>query len=171
MGDFLRVILDSIAYLWPFRIVQQWECGGYYVFGRYWKQVGPGCYPVFPFFTEVREACIVDDQIRTARQDLTLKDGSMVSVEAVASFKITDYNLAENTVHDCDHRTYLTIESVIADKLRSVEASRLEPAGLSRLLSDLTRWVNEETSVFGVEVSYIRFSTFVTKARTYRLLQ
>jgi SPFH domain / Band 7 family len=171
VGDFLRVILDSIAYLWPFRIVHTWERGGYYVFGKFWKELEPGCYPCVPFFTEVREVCFVDDQLRTSRQDLTLKDGSMVSLEAVASFRVVAYSLAENTVNDVDHRTVLTVESVIADKLRTVEASRLEPAGLGRLLSDLTRWVNEETQVFGVEVSYIRFVTFITNARTYRLLQ
>lgn len=171
MGDFLRVILDSIAYLWPFRIVHTWERGGYYVFGKFWKELGPGCYPCIPFFTEVREVCFVDDQLRTTRQDLTLKDNSIISIETIASFRIVNYTLAENTVNDVDHRTSLTVESVLAEKLRTVEATRLEPAGLSRLLSDLTRWVNEETQVYGVEVSYIRFSTFVTKARTYRLLQ
>jgi hypothetical protein len=60
---------------------------------------------------------------------------------------------------------------VLAEKIADVAAERLEPQGRRRLIGDLTRWVNEETIVYGVEVTLVRFTTFVLNPKTFRLLQ
>lgn len=63
------------------------------------------------------------------------------------------------------------LSAVLADRLASVDAERLTPEKRGRLMADLTRWVNEETSVYGIESSQVRFVTFVRNARTLRIMQ
>lgn len=169
--DFFGRLLDSIEYLWPFRIVEQWETGGYYICGRFWKTVEPGCYPIVPFFMAVIPTTTVPYMTVTPRLDLTLLDGTSVSIVASAWARVTDYNLAVNTVESHEHTTAELLQSVLADRIAQVDASRLEPEKRGRLLSDLTRWAAEEAATFGVEISRVRFSTFVLRAKTYRLLQ
>jgi regulator of protease activity HflC (stomatin/prohibitin superfamily) len=59
MGDFVRALIDIIQFVWPFRVVDQWEKGGYYVCGRWWKEMGPGLKVVVPWFTHVEPVSIV----------------------------------------------------------------------------------------------------------------
>lgn len=171
MGDFLRLVLDFIKELWPLRIVHQWERGGYYVFGRFKRELEPGIYPVVPWFTTVKEIEVVPAMIETGRQDITLQDGIPVSFSASAWVRVIDYNLAVNTVYDHEHTVKELLRAVLADKIASVDASRLRPEGRARLLSDLTRWVDQEAHEYGLEVTKVRFTSFVSGVRTIRLLQ
>jgi hypothetical protein len=171
VGDFLRVILDSIQFLWPFRLVRQWERGGYYVAGRWWKEVGPGCYPVVPWFTEVREISTVPAIVSTPKQDITLTDGSTLHFSVSASVRVFDLNLAVNTVDSYHQTTQELVAAVLADKLARVKAERLAPETRGALLASLRNAVAAEASLFGVEVTKIWFTNFVLKAKTFRLLQ
>lgn len=171
MGDFLRLVLDVVKELWPLRIVKQWERAGYYVCGRYWKEIGPGVYPVVPWFMSVNEISVVPTMIETGRQDITLQNGRPVSFSASAWVRVVDFNLAVNTVFDHEHTVKELLRAVLADKIAGVDAARLEPEKRGRLLSDLTRWVDDEAHEYGLEVTKVRFTTFVTNVRTYRLLQ
>jgi regulator of protease activity HflC (stomatin/prohibitin superfamily) len=171
MGDFLRLLLDGIQFLWPLRIVRQWERGGFYVWGRFWKVVGPGIYPIVPWFMEVKEISVVPAIVSTPRLDITLKDGVLASFRAAATVEVVDYNLAVNTVDSFTETIQELLSAVLADRLADVDPERLRPAGRNRLLSDLTRWVNEESERFGIRTSKVRFTTFVLGVRSLRLLQ
>ena len=170
MGDFIHAVLSSIEFLFPFRIVHQWEQGGYYIFGRFWKTVGPGCYFVVPFFTWLSEVSVVPYMVATPRLDVTLLDGKNLSFYASAWAQVVDYNLAHNTVEDFQATTKELVEAVIADRLARVKPSRMEPENRADLLRDLTEWCNNETAQFGISISKVRFSTFVLNARTYRII-
>jgi regulator of protease activity HflC (stomatin/prohibitin superfamily) len=171
VGEFLRVLLDSIAYLWPFRLVQQWEQGAYYLCGRYWREVGPGVpWPVVPWFMEVRTVSIAAAPVGTPRIDITLKDGRQLSCAATVVCRVIDFHLAVNTVDDYRESTQELIASVLAEKLVEVEPSRLESGARGRLLTDLQKWVGAELAKYGIEVSRLSFTSFVLAPRTYRLL-
>lgn len=171
MGDFLKLILDSIEYLWPLKIVHQWEQGAVYVVGRYWRTVEPGVYVVFPFFMSIYETSIVPEMLTTPRLDLTLCDGKSVSLTVSAWMRVVDVNLAVNTVNAWEHTTKELVKAVVADKVAALDLSRLESGSRARILSDLTRWANAESSEYGVEVSHVRFSSLVLNTKTIRLLQ
>ena len=171
MGDFLRMVLDSIQFIWPLRIVQEWERGGYYLRGRWWREVGPGLYAVLPWFTEVRCISVVPAIVSTGRQDITLSDGTLLSFTASATVRVVNLNLAVNSVDSYTETTQELVSAVLADKLAEVDASRFTPEKRSRLLADLRRWVAPEAATFGVEITQLRFTTFVTNARTFRLMQ
>jgi hypothetical protein len=171
MGDLLGRLFEALAYIWPFRIVWQYELGGRYLFGRFRKVVGPGIYCVVPYFMEVKSFSCAPEIISTRRLDITLQDGRHLTYQASAQVQMVDFNKAINGVDSYTETTREVLEAVVSDKMADIEPSRLEPAGRRRLLSDLTRWVNEGTSVFGIESRRVRFTTFVLNARPFRLLQ
>lgn len=171
MSEFLRLVLDAIQFIWPLRIVQEWERGGYYVRGRWWREVGPGMYAVLPWFTEVRCISVVPAIVSTGRQDITLSDGTLLSFTASATVRVANLNLAVNSVDNYTETTQELVAAVLAEKLAEVDAGRIAPEKRGRLLADLRRWVATEAGTFGVEVTQLRFTTFVTNVRTFRLLQ
>jgi regulator of protease activity HflC (stomatin/prohibitin superfamily) len=170
MGDFLRIVLDSIQFLWPFRLVRQWERGGFYVCGRWWREVGPGVYPVIPWFMTVTETSVVEAIVGTGRQDITLSDGSMLSFAATATVQVVDVNRALNSVDSYTETTQELLASVLADKLAEVDAARLAPERRGRLFADLRRWVAAEAIAYGVEVRTVRFTSFIVNAKAHRLI-
>jgi hypothetical protein len=171
IGDIFRLIVDVIQFAWPFRIVRQWELGGYYWFGRFCHTVGPGVYPIVWWFSEVREISVVPAIVRTARLDITLSDGSSLTFAASAWARVTDYDRAVNSVDNYTETTEELMAAVLAEQLAVIDAVRVEPEKRKGLIKTLTKAINEESTQFGVEVTQLRFTTFVTKARTYRLLQ
>jgi regulator of protease activity HflC (stomatin/prohibitin superfamily) len=170
MGDFLRLILDSMEYMWPLRRVQQWERGGYYVMGRWVREIGPGVWPVVPWFCEVLAVSVVPAIVGTGRQDITLNDGSTLSFSATATCRVVDLFKALNKVDAFAETTQELLASVLADKLAAVDAARLQPERRARLFADLHRWVAEEALEYGIGVESVRFVSFITNVRTHRLI-
>lgn len=170
MTEFLRLILDAVAYVWPLRIVHQWERGGYLVLGRWWREVGPGLYPVIPWFTEVIEASIAEAIVGTGRQDITLSDGSTLSFQATATVAVVDVRLALVAVDSYTETIRELLSSVLADKLAEVDAARLSSEKRGRLFADLKRWVATEALAYGVEVRLVRFTSFLTNVKSHRFI-
>lgn len=170
MGDFVRLCIEIATLLWPFRIVSEWEQGCYYVCGRYWKTLGKGCYPVVPWFFQVIEVSMVPAIIGTGRQDLTLRDGRTLSFNATAWARVTDAAKATNGVDDYRETTQELLTSVLADKLVTVDVDRLDTEKRGRLLADLQKWAATEAEPFGIEISKVRFTSFILGARTYRVV-
>jgi regulator of protease activity HflC (stomatin/prohibitin superfamily) len=170
MTDFLRLLLDAIAYIWPFRIVYQYQRGCYFVLGKFWREVGPGVYPVVPWFTEVQEADIAEAIIGTGRLDITLSDGSMLSFAARATVQVVDARAALVDVDQYRETAQEALEAVLADRLADLDAARLENGSRRRLLNTLRAAVAEELKPYGVEVKKIRFTSFVLNAKAYRFI-
>lgn len=171
MEGFLRVLFDSIAYLWPFRIIKTWQRGGLYEYGKFIRVLGPGCWPIIPFFTDVLEISVVPAIVRTPRLDITLSDGSSLTFAAAAWAKVASYDLAINTVDDFKETTQELMAAVLAEQLAEIDGARVQPSRRKGLIKTLTVEINKESSLFGIEVTGLRFTTFVTSVRTYRLLQ
>ena len=171
MADFIRLILDSIAYLWPLHKVAPYERGLYILCSRWHWAVGPGIYFVVPFFSEVRPTSVVMALISTPRQDITLTDGSTLTFASTANVLVTDVTKAWLGVDSFQASAQETIAAVLAEKLSEVNADRVTAEKRGRLLSDLKRWASAETEVFGVRIDALRFTTFVVGVRMYRLLQ
>jgi hypothetical protein len=93
----------------------------------------------------------------------------MVTLQASATVRAVDVNLAVNTVDAYMETTQELLTAVLADRMSKVVATRLAPEGRSDLLRDLAKWVQAECD-FGVEVSKLRFTTFVMNPRPFRLL-
>ena len=170
MSEFLRVLLEFIEFLWPLRRVEQWEMGGYYVFGRWWKEVAPGVWPIVPWFCDVKTVSVAEAIVGTGRQDITLSDKSMLSFAATATVQVNNIYSALNLVDAYTETMQELLASVLAEKLAEVDAVRLEPEKRGRLFADLQRWVAKEAEQYGIEVKKVRFTSFILNARAHRLI-
>ncbi len=170
MTTLFQAIIDWLHLLWPLRIVEQWENGVYYVCGKSWKTVGPGLYPLFPWFMDLRTVTVAPRPLQTERIEITLSDDSIVSFAVTASVKVVDAAAALNNIDNYHEATLLIIAAELTDHIARVNLSRLDAARRPRLARDLARWVTKETSKFGVNVSRVRFTSFIRKARVFRLI-
>jgi hypothetical protein len=93
----------------------------------------------------------------------------MVTLQASATVKVTNLNLAVNTVDAYMETTQEILTAVLAERMAKVGAKRLAPEERAPLLRDLAGWVQKECD-FGVEVEKLRFTTFVLNPRPFRLL-
>lgn len=170
MTDFLRLIVDVAAFLWPFRIVWQWEAGAYYICGLYAFQVKPGCWPVIPFFFDVKTLPIAPDVIRTSEQTIELRDGSSLTFQAVVRCHVFDPNLALNSVVDYENNLVDDTEGSLAKTLSELPTERLDPEKRRSLLSKCVNEINEVSREYGVEIESVRFNNFIRQVRVFRLM-
>lgn len=170
MAELLRVLVDVIGYLWPFRIVWEWEAGAYYICGIYFRPVRRGCWPVIPFFCDVRTVNRVPDIYSTGLQDITAKDGEILTFAASLTLVVTDAAAALNRVVRHEETATECAGAVLADTLADLGSERLDPERRRGLIRTCLAAINREVAEYGVEVTALRFTTFVRGARTYRLL-
>jgi regulator of protease activity HflC (stomatin/prohibitin superfamily) len=168
--DFLRLLLEIIQYIWPFRIVWQWEQGCLYICGRYRKTVGPGIYPVIPYFMEVKTDSVVQDPVQTPLQTITLKAGGTLTFSAVVTLEIIDLGKAYNLVVTYENSSLELASAILAEKLTEVEEEQFGPEKRGRLVGACRQALNAKLGEFGVRATELRFNNFVRNMRAYRLL-
>lgn len=178
MGEFLRVLLDSFAYLWPFRLVEQYERGVYYVCGRRveiprWMG-GPDCkpgipWPILPFFCEVRTVTTVRDVIATPIQTVTCRDGGTLTFSCTVSIEVEDANLAYNAVHQYAETVKEDVSAIMAEKLAEVEVDRFAPDARGRLVGGCRQALTAQLAAYGVRVTGLRLNNFVRNIPVGRL--
>jgi len=171
MGDFLKLLLDSINYLWPFEIVHQWERGVVYIFGHYWRTVAPGLYPKLPFFTSIHCVAVVPDSSLSATQTITTRDGGTVTFSVISELEVIDAGLSNNRVMDHEEKAHKDLLAAICDILSTQPEGRLEPEKRGGLLRTCVTEVNKSLSDYGMRCNHVEFATFVRNMRAYRLYQ
>jgi regulator of protease activity HflC (stomatin/prohibitin superfamily) len=170
LSDFLRLLLDVIEFIWPLKRIEQYESGVYFKFGRKWKEVGPGIHWRLPWFIEVHNVSMAWSIVETGRKDITTKDGRTLSFAASTMHRVVDAAKSVINIHDYENGMHTILGSVLAEKLASVDPERFGPDKRARLNTDLKNWVMEEAAEIGVEIKWVRFTSFVINPRTYRLL-
>lgn len=171
MGELVRLVIDCIAYVWCIRLVQADERAGRFYCGHWWEEIGPGWYWNVPFFMEVKALSISKGIVTTPRLDIPLSDGNRLSFSASATCRVIDVKLALLAMDDYRETTQELLSAVIADKLMDVDAERVtNPEKRGRLFSDLKRWVQDEATEYGLEMTRVRFTSLVVDAPVMRLL-
>lgn len=170
MSELVRLLVEICQFIWPFRLVHEWERAGYYVCGRYWREVGPGLKLVMPWFCDVMPVSVVPALVSTGREDVTLSDGSNCSFRAMATVQVVDVKLALNAIDNYHESTQELVGSFIAEQIALVDTARLQPEKRKAYIAKLQNDLAKEAAGFGVEVSKLRFPSFVLGIRTHRLL-
>lgn len=172
MTDLIRLIVEIVQLLFPFRLVSPWERGVFYVFGRTWLTVGAGCYPVLPWFMDIRKVLVKPQPWPIPLQGITLRDGRHLTFSATATLTVFDPVAALENVAEWQESSMEKISGLISDELAVVDTQRFEPSygKRSNLIEELRKKANEMTSEFGVRVDKIQFPNFLIGVRTYRLL-
>lgn len=75
-----------------------------------------------------------------------------------------------NEIEDYQDSTRELVASMTSTKLAAVEAVRLDAEKRARLITDLLKWLNEDTEQYGVKVLALRFTNFAINQRAYRFL-
>jgi regulator of protease activity HflC (stomatin/prohibitin superfamily) len=169
VAEFLRLLLDAIQYIWPFRMVRTGEVGVFFVLGRARRMVAPGVYPVLWWFMDVRAVPVKRDNYETLLQTITLKNEDTLTFNATVSFIITNSMLALTEVQRYDETATEDAAAVLADTLADLDVGRLDPAKRRGLLRTCTAAVNAVVEPYGVHVESLRFNNFVHNIKTYRL--
>lgn len=169
MTDFLRLVVECAAYLWPFRLVHQWERGCAYRLGRFVKVVEPGVYPVVPFFMDVKEMSVVYQEIDLPMQSVAVQPEGVLTFSANVGITIHDAGLAFNAIDDYQNTVRKSCAGHLAEALSTVEGDRLNVEARGRLLAALRKTLNTELGKYGITVEQIRFTDFVPNAPVGRL--
>jgi regulator of protease activity HflC (stomatin/prohibitin superfamily) len=168
--SFVQFIIDTLQLLWPLSIVKEWENGALYRFGRFVRLLGPGVYATWPWFEEIQTRGVVKGIVRGSRQDITLKDGSVVTFELAARVRVRDLGLALNAIDQYEESLQEVMETIGADTMREMDPSRARPERLGRLLGSVKGRMQTEADEFGLEIDSVSFRSFVHNARVFRLL-
>ena len=169
MGDFLRIILDSIQFLWPFRIVQEWERGVYYFCGKSVGECRAGIpYPVIPWFCEIKTLTSVQDTVTTPLQTITTRDGGTLTFNATAQIRIENATFAYNKVAQYTETVVEDIAAILAEKLAEIDPERLAPEHRGRLIGACKQSLAATVGEYGVVIITLRFNNFVRNIRVYR---
>lgn len=166
----VQLIAQWIEFIWPARRVRPFERALYTIWGRWQWEVGPGIWPIIPWFCEVDPESIAVGTVQTPRIDITAQDGTMVTLQATANVQIVNLKLAVNSVDHYMESTQERLQAVVATRLSKIDAAKLAPEKRGPLLTELRKWVDQDTQKFGVYTSELSFSTFVVNARPFRLL-
>jgi regulator of protease activity HflC (stomatin/prohibitin superfamily) len=169
--DIGRFIVEIIGFLWPLRIVWQWEQGAYYICGKYWQDVGPGLWPMIPFFMDVKTEGVLPQPFVTPLQTITTKDGGTLTFSATIKIRVLSIGKAYNTVLNWGETAEEDTAASLADELSKVESSRLEPTQRGRLIATCRNVLDKELGTYGLEIEKLRFNNFVRNMKVYRLLQ
>lgn len=170
MGELVRLVIEICQFAFPFRIVKQWERGGYMVLGRWKREVGPGLYFVVPFFTDVHAVSVAGSRVGTGRQDLTLFDGSTLSFTATVWARVVDVRAAVCDVNNYDETTQEDLTAALSNELAELDPDRLRPRRRGALFRELEAKVAEKHAKYGVESSDLSFGSFVLGVKMHRLI-
>ena len=170
LSDFLRTLVDFIQFLWPLKIAAEWERALILVFGHVMWEVGPGMYPVIPWFMSFHETSIAWDPFTTENCDITTKDNRTLTFSATYSIRVVNIRKALVEVHDYDTMARETVQGVMSEELASVDPERFEPSKRNALNRYLKIQVEKELEAVGLELQWVRFSTFVLNPKMIRLL-
>jgi regulator of protease activity HflC (stomatin/prohibitin superfamily) len=172
VAEFLRVLLDILYALCPFRVVWQWQQGVYFFCGRSQGAVGPGLKLVFPGLCEVRTVSVVPEIYTTPLQTVTLRDKSTLTYSASITVVVRNAERAYTTLGHYAETVVELAARVLSDELADADPERFDPARKKRerLLSEMREAVNRECAAYGLEVTALGLNNFVRGIRTIRLL-
>lgn len=171
MLNWVQTIIEAARYVWPFRIVHQWERGVVFICGRCIGTVPPGVYPIIPFFTDVKPTSVVPGVISTPLLTVTTRDNkSTITFSAAATLQISNANYAWNRIDNVAETMRELLAAVTAEKLAEVDPGRLDGEKRKRLIADMVMWLNRELEPYGLEVLAVRFTNFVVNIRAFRLM-
>lgn len=172
MLELVRLIIDTAGQLLPFRVVWQYQRGLYYLCGRYQGTVGPGLKFVVPGLCDVKCVSIVPDVSTTPLQAVTLRDGKHLTFSASITFRVTDPNLAYNTLGHWTETVVEIASGIVSEGLADADPDRFDPARgkRDRLIEELRGEVDKAVQVYGLTVMALRLNNFALGVRTVRLL-
>ena len=170
--NWVESLVEFITRFWPFAIIDQYEEGVLYVLGRAKKErLMPGLYMFVPWFMDVVAVVVVPDPVSSPLLNVTLTDDTALTYSVTAIYRITIPWCALNMLNMYKRSIIEMISSKTSEMLGEVNAARvIDPAKRKTLLTTMLVKVTAEMETFGITVDALRFTNFILKQRTYRVI-
>jgi regulator of protease activity HflC (stomatin/prohibitin superfamily) len=150
-GLFFLIILLLFASL---RILREYERGGIFLLGRFWKVKGPGLIIIIPGIQQMVKMDLRTVVLDVPTQDVISRDNVSVKVNAVIYFRVVDPEKAIIQVED-----FLAATSQLAQTtLRSVLGKHELDAMLAereKLNMDIQQTLDVQTDAWGIKVANV----------------
>ena len=137
------------------KIINQYEKGILFSFGKYSGTRGPGLNFIIPIFQELRK---VDTRIMTIdipKQEVMTKDNVPVAIDAVIYFKVVRPEDAIIKMEDYTYAVAQYAKTACRDVVGNVEMDELLTQR-KRIADDIEKIVDKETGEWGIDVTSIK---------------
>jgi hypothetical protein len=158
VAELLRLIVDVVGLLFPFRLVRASNRGLYFFCGRVLATLDPGVYPVVPWFCDVVPVSVVPHVYQTPLQTV-----GQCSFSASLVVTVVDAEAAWTTLERWDESVVELATAALSEAVRAAD-------GLPDVTA-VTASINHELRPHGLVVSRVRLLDFVQDAPVIRLLQ
>jgi regulator of protease activity HflC (stomatin/prohibitin superfamily) len=138
-----------------FTIINQYEKGVRFIWGRYDSVLSPGFAWNIPFFHDVRT---LDMRIKTVPiepQDAMTKDNVPVKIAAVVYYKIVDPRKVVMAIADYNYAIAQYAQTAVRDVIGNNELDFVL-SDRDKIAAEIEKLVDEETKDWGLDVSAIK---------------
>ncbi|MGV8084769.1 MAG: slipin family protein [Candidatus Bilamarchaeum sp.] len=138
-----------------FSIINQYEKGVRFRFGKYDSVVGPGFVWNIPFYHSIRTLDLRVKTIPIQPQEAMTKDNVPVKIAAVVYYKIVDPLKVVMAISDYNFAIAQYAQTAVRDVIGNNELDFVL-ADRDKIADEIEKIVDEETSSWGVDVSAIK---------------
>ena len=136
LSELIVQFAEQLYRLWPFRVLNAWECGFKLTLGKPGKPLKPGLKWIWPFLQEL----ITEEKTREIDQiypvTVTTVDGKTITVVMAAEYRITDVRKMYTTITDHDETVLNRIAASVGTQSMFMWAERLPREIASAVLDD-----------------------------------
>lgn len=170
--NFFTQLLEWIKEMWPLRKVEPWERGFYLIWSQVRRKVGPGIWPVVPYFMDVASLSVAVARAKTPLLTIKLLSGKQLCFSASARVRVVDPELAIVNVQDYQETAGEELEAKLAEALSEAPMDRFDTIQRRRnFITKARAELNETLAEYGIEVIEIQFTNWIEDERIIRLLQ
>ncbi|MBI5222806.1 slipin family protein [Candidatus Micrarchaeota archaeon] len=138
-----------------FSIINQYEKGIRFAFGRYDAVVGPGFVWNIPFYHSLRTVDMRVKTIPVQPQEAMTKDNVPVKIAAVVYYKIVDPLKVIMSISDYNFAIAQYAQTAVRDVVGNNELDFVL-ADRDKIAAEIEKLVEEETRAWGIDVSAIK---------------
>ena len=154
----ILVVILVVVLLWlvasGVRVVQEYERGVLFVFGRCRGARGPGIFIVPPFISHITRVNLQTQAVPVASQQVITKDNVTVAVDAVAYFRVKDPVASVLKIQNWYNAAQLVAQTSLRSIIGRHELDQLL-GERDRINQELKIALDAQTEAWGVEVELV----------------
>ena len=164
---FFTEILSSLRALftWWFAVAP-WERAVRLKWGKYEELLGPGIHMRVPIRDRIYRQSVRLRSTETIGQNLTTRDGKIVTLAFVIEWAIGDLLKIFTTITQPEKTVATRVKAVMADEVANRAVTDIDPLDLAKVVTDRMKELD-----WGLKDVQVRITEFIIAARTYRLIQ
>jgi regulator of protease activity HflC (stomatin/prohibitin superfamily) len=148
------VVLIVVLVFSALRVLNEYERGVMFTFGRFTGIKGPGIILVWPIAQQMRKVDLRVIVLNVPKQDVITRDNVSVKVNAVVYFRIIDAGKSIIQVANAYDATSQVAQTTLRSVVGQHEMDDLL-AQRDKLNADLQRILDQSTEVWGIKVSTV----------------